>query len=334
MASTSATAMTVMAPWKILVLAALFPESSSSLTVGGAANCVTGYKCPCTRSAPGAATFAPSRQAKIRPSVGLGTTSGVSSGSDDIASSVRRLKGSLPLSERWGSVLPSDLRISGDVERKLRGIDDTRAPSIHPLDGQQGADLNFEFKDKKWILLAGCVALALVLGVSFLLGAWANAALAGVITLEAMSSLAVVKMPAVGGRAGVVVRQISVVIAAFRERIVGEPAAKYVRERVAPVALETLRKMLLMEFWRRVWVVVFSKTRKGLHYIGGKATKLWTSYCPFWIQRGFQQIFKKAVEKRVQASVTLLFGSVSSRAGNMLKQYWYHSEASSFASSN
>mmetsp|Transcript_61805 Transcript_61805/g.182463 ORF Transcript_61805/g.182463 Transcript_61805/m.182463 type:complete len:307 (-) Transcript_61805:346-1266(-) len=292
----------------LLVAVALLPGSLHSLTVRSALNRGTST-CPavqCKCSAP----VAINRR-------GQASNIGFPTGDNYISSTVGRIERPVSVSARWDSLAPVKSYIDVDLENKLLGIDNERAKLEYTLDEQEHSAPNSRPKYKAWIFVTGGVALALVISLTILPEGWVD------------PSLAVRQLLAEGIRSSFVVGQVSVGFAALRENFTREPAANYLQQRALPVVWDTVKKMLLMEFWRRVWMVVFRQTKKGLHFIAGKATTIWTKYCPFWIQRGFQSIFKKTVEKRVQAWAGFFTGHIWTMAGKAWK-IWNKAEVNSF----
>jgi hypothetical protein len=93
--------------------------------------------------------------------------------------------------------------------------------------------------------------------------------------------------------------------------------AQYLWEHILPVSLETLRKMLVTEGWKRFWTAAFNQLNSYIQVrkeSGGQATGSVTARAPAWlveshsflcgaIERGTKKIFQSTLQTHLQESM-------------------------------
>lgn len=79
----------------------------------------------------------------------------------------------------------------------------------------------------------------------------------------------------------------------------------YLHTKVLPVAIPTLKKMVVMELWRRIWSGTFRALRKTYHRIFHHpyADSMWKNYVPTFIRMGLKKMGIRAVQKRIEGAV-------------------------------
>lgn len=109
-------------------------------------------------------------------------------------------------------------------------------------------------------------------------------------------------------------------VAALESVLTMEKILSFVCEKVIPAGFETIQKMLLMEFWRRVWGATWSLiieywrpwNERPSICKDGNFFGIWS--CPQWLKRAdkfaygtFERGFKKLVEKSAFKNFFMLF---------------------------
>lgn len=95
----------------------------------------------------------------------------------------------------------------------------------------------------------------------------------------------------------------------------------YIFQRFIPKAIRVTYKMILMDFWRSLWLQTFSSLRE-LHFsIHGFSyyETMWERHVPGWLRRGVRAYFVKNVQTELQS----IFGSwISSGVDLMTTSTW------------
>lgn len=95
----------------------------------------------------------------------------------------------------------------------------------------------------------------------------------------------------------------------------------YIFQRFVPKAIRVTYKMILMDFWRNLWLQTFSSLRE-LHFnIHGFSyyETIWERHAPGWLRRGVRAYFVKNIQTELQK----IFGSwISSGVDLMTTSTW------------
>jgi len=94
--------------------------------------------------------------------------------------------------------------------------------------------------------------------------------------------------------------------------------ATYVTKRAIPSALRMLKKMAIMEVWRRVWILTFHQMSRGTKQLSRGTVHVYQTYTPFWIRRGLQSMFKSTVQKAVHGTVGSWVGMAAGGASDFV----------------
>jgi len=91
------------------------------------------------------------------------------------------------------------------------------------------------------------------------------------------------------------------------------PLREFLTRKFIPLSWDALQRMLVMEFWRRVWRLIWTVSKSWRPWLDDPSICK-NIDCPDWLQRldtfvvtavmsGFKSLFQKAVQKRVWVSV-------------------------------
>jgi len=94
--------------------------------------------------------------------------------------------------------------------------------------------------------------------------------------------------------------------------------ANYVTTRAIPSAFRILKKMAIMEAWRRVWILTFHQMSQLARKASRGTVSIYHRFTPLFIQRGLQSMFKSTVQKAVHGSVTSWLGMAASGASDFV----------------
>mmetsp|Transcript_15642 Transcript_15642/g.28066 ORF Transcript_15642/g.28066 Transcript_15642/m.28066 type:complete len:448 (+) Transcript_15642:168-1511(+) len=105
----------------------------------------------------------------------------------------------------------------------------------------------------------------------------------------------------------------------------------HIKLKPLPFLYKLIRKCIIVEAWRHVWVRVYQVTR--YLWIGTltHANKAYVRWCPAWIRRGIKSYFQSMVQAQVQGVVGGVVGSLM--GGGITFESWAWS-SSSFSTSS
>ena len=115
-----------------------------------------------------------------------------------------------------------------------------------------------------------------------------------------------------GGAAKYASSRLSVGIGSIQCQLSLPTVTTYVTKRAIPSALRMLKKMAVMEVWRRVWIMTFHQMGKLARKASRGTVHIYHRYTPLFIQRGLQSMFKSTVQKAVHGSVASWVGMAAS----------------------
>ena len=95
-------------------------------------------------------------------------------------------------------------------------------------------------------------------------------------------------------------------------------ASFYVTKRAIPSALRMLKKMAIMEVWRRVWIFTFHQMSAVAKKVSRGTVHMYKRYMPLWIRRGLQNVFKSTVQKAVHGTVGSWVGMAAGGASDFV----------------
>lgn len=121
-----------------------------------------------------------------------------------------------------------------------------------------------------------------------------------------------------GGSANYATGRASVALLSLQKQLGVKPASTYLSKRAIPSALRVLKKMFIMEIWRRVWLVTFHQMAKGAKSVSRGTVHMYQKYTPLWIRRGFQSLVKSSVQKAVHGTVGQWAGVVAAGASDFV----------------
>ena len=79
-----------------------------------------------------------------------------------------------------------------------------------------------------------------------------------------------------------------------------------------PFLYKLLRKCIMVEAWRHIWMVVYKSTQYLWRGTLRQAKSAYERFCPAWIRRGVKSMFQSMVQAVVHAKIGGIFGSVLS----------------------
>lgn len=121
-----------------------------------------------------------------------------------------------------------------------------------------------------------------------------------------------------GGAANYASSQLSIGIGSIQRQLSLPTVATYATKRAIPSALRILKKMAIMEAWRRVWILTFHQMGKLARKASRGTVHIYHRYTPLFIQRGLQSMFKSTVQKAVHGSVASWVGMAASGASDFV----------------
>lgn len=121
-----------------------------------------------------------------------------------------------------------------------------------------------------------------------------------------------------GGAANFASSRLFIGIGPIQRQLSLPTVAKYVTKRAIPSALRILKKMAIMEVWRRVWILTFRQMGKQARKASRGTVHIYHRYTPLFIQRGLQSMFKSTVQKAVHGSVASWIGMAASGTSDFL----------------
>ena len=121
-----------------------------------------------------------------------------------------------------------------------------------------------------------------------------------------------------GGAANYAPSRLSIGIGSMQRQLSLPTVATYVTKRAIPSALRILKKMVIMEVWRRVWILTFHQMGKLARKASRGTVHIYHRYTPLFIQRGLQSMFKSTVQKAVHGSVASWIGMAASGASDFV----------------
>jgi len=86
----------------------------------------------------------------------------------------------------------------------------------------------------------------------------------------------------------------------------------HVKIRPLPFLYKLIRKCIIMEAWRHIWVIVYKPTRYLWKGTLKHSKSAYDRFCPAWIRRGVKSMFHGIVQGAVQAQVGGIFESAFS----------------------
>lgn len=95
----------------------------------------------------------------------------------------------------------------------------------------------------------------------------------------------------------------------------------FITKRLIPKAFRVTYKMVLMDFWRNLWLEMFVSLRDLYYNINGVSyyETIWERYAPGWLRRGVRAYIVKNIQNEFQ----FIFGSwISSGVGLMTTSTW------------
>jgi len=114
-----------------------------------------------------------------------------------------------------------------------------------------------------------------------------------------------------GGSVDYATGRISCALLSLQKQLGVERVTTYLSKRAVPSAFRVLKKMAIMEVWRRVWLVAFYQISRGTKSVSRGTVRMYQRYTPFWIRRGLQSMFKSSVQKAVHGSIGTWAGIVA-----------------------
>ena len=121
-----------------------------------------------------------------------------------------------------------------------------------------------------------------------------------------------------GGAANYASSRLSIGIGSIQRQLSLPTVATYVTKRAIPSGLRILKKMAIMEVWRRVWILTFHQMGKLARKASRGTVHIYHRYTPLFIQRGLQSMFKSTVQKAVHGSVASWVGMAASGASDFV----------------
>ena len=121
-----------------------------------------------------------------------------------------------------------------------------------------------------------------------------------------------------GGAANYASSRLSIGIGSIQRELSLPTVTTYVTKRAIPSALRILKKIAIMEVWRRVWILTFHQMGKLARKASRGTVHIYHRYTPLFIQRGLQSMFKSTVQKAVHGSVASWVGMAASGASDFV----------------
>ena len=110
----------------------------------------------------------------------------------------------------------------------------------------------------------------------------------------------------------------SVGLGAIQRHLRPPAVATFLTKRAIPSALRMLKKMAIMEVWRRMWIFTFHQMSAGAKKVSRGTVHMYHRYMPLWIRRGLQNVFKSTVQKAVHGTVGSWVGMAAGGASDFV----------------
>ena len=82
------------------------------------------------------------------------------------------------------------------------------------------------------------------------------------------------------------------------------------RVRLMPLVIKVLRKCVILEAWRHIWVRVYKISKRVWKGTRVGSVKVYTKFVPAWIRRGINSMFKSAVQSQIHGVVGSAVGDI------------------------
>eukprot|EP00956_Cyclotella_meneghiniana_P018137 scaffold29974_cov60-Cyclotella_meneghiniana.AAC.3 len=82
------------------------------------------------------------------------------------------------------------------------------------------------------------------------------------------------------------------------------------RVRLMPLVIKVLRKCVVLEAWRHIWVRVYKISKRVWKGTRVGSVKVYTKFVPAWIRRGINSMFKSAVQSQIHGVVGSAVGDI------------------------
>ena len=110
----------------------------------------------------------------------------------------------------------------------------------------------------------------------------------------------------------------SVGLGAIQRHLHPPTVATFLTKRAIPSALRMLKKMAIMEVWRRMWIFTFHQMSAGAKKVSRGTVHMYHRYMPLWIRRGLQNVVKSTVQKAVHGTVGSWVGMAAGGASDFV----------------
>lgn len=106
-----------------------------------------------------------------------------------------------------------------------------------------------------------------------------------------------------GGSVNYTAGRVSCALLALQRQLGIRTVTTYATTKAIPSAVRMLKKMIIMEVWRRVWILTFHQISRTTKRISRGTVHMYQRVVPLFIRRGLQSMFKSSVQRAVHGTV-------------------------------